>query len=120
MIGGGFIGVEVAEQLAKYSDKKVSLVEMEKFCLYYAFSEDVAARADEVIRATNINLFTSSEVKQILGEKHHVKAVLLDDGTENIRGVIFHEGSALKLLPRGFAPLETPHREAKAGEIYMG
>ena len=53
---------------------------MEKFCLYYAFSEDVAARADEVIRATNINLFTGSEVKQILGEKNHVKAVLLDDG----------------------------------------
>ena len=82
VIGGGFIGVEVAEQLAKYSDKKVSLVEMEKFCLYYAFSEDVAARADKVIQATNINLFTSSEVKQILGEKGQVKAVLLDDGTE--------------------------------------
>jgi NADPH-dependent 2,4-dienoyl-CoA reductase/sulfur reductase-like enzyme len=82
VIGGGFIGVEVAEQLAKHSDKNVSLIEMEKFCLYRAFSEDVAVRADEVIRATNINLFTSSKVKQLLGEKNHVKAVLLDDGTE--------------------------------------
>ncbi|MEA2095946.1 MAG: FAD-dependent oxidoreductase [Candidatus Cloacimonadota bacterium] len=86
VIGGGFIGVEVAEQLAKHSakhsDKEVSLIEMEKFCLYYAFSEDVAARADKAIRNTNINLYTNKKVEKILGEKNQVRAVLLDDGTE--------------------------------------
>jgi len=82
VIGGGFIGVEIAEQLAKYPDKKITLVEMEKYCLYRAFSTDVAARADEVIRNTKINLFTSKKVEQIVGENNHVKAVLLDDGTE--------------------------------------
>ncbi len=82
VIGGGFIGVEVAEQLAKFSEKNVSLVEMEKYCLYGAFSEDMAARADQVIRATNINLFTNNKVKAILGENNNVKSVQLDDGTE--------------------------------------
>ena len=82
VIGGGFIGVEVAEQLAKHSDKNVSLVEMEKYCLYRAFSDDVAERADHIIRATRINLFTNRKVQKILGENNKVKAVLLDDGTE--------------------------------------
>jgi len=81
VIGGGFIGVEVAEQLAKHSEKKVSLVEMEKYCLYRAFSEDIATLADQVLRATDINLYTSNKVKQILGEQNKVEAVLLDDGT---------------------------------------
>jgi len=82
VIGGGFIGVEVAEQLAKFTEKTVSLVEMEKYCLYRAFSEDVSARADAVIRSTKINLFTNNKVKEILGENNKVKALLLDDGTE--------------------------------------
>jgi NADPH-dependent 2,4-dienoyl-CoA reductase/sulfur reductase-like enzyme len=82
VIGGGFIGVEVAEQLAKHPDKHVSLVEMEKFCLIRAFSEDVARRADQVIRSTNIHLHTSSKVKRIIGESGNVSAVMLDNGTE--------------------------------------
>ena len=82
VIGGGFIGVEVAEQLAKFPEKTVSLVEMEKYCLYRAFSEDVTARVDTVIRSTNIKLFTNNKVQEIQGNNGKVKAVLLADGTE--------------------------------------
>jgi NADH oxidase (H2O2-forming) len=81
VIGGGFIGVEVAEQLAKHEDKTVSLVEMEKYCLYRAFSEDIAMKANNVLKSTNINLFANCEVKEILGKGTKVKAVLLQDGT---------------------------------------
>ncbi|MCF7793564.1 MAG: FAD-dependent oxidoreductase [Candidatus Cloacimonetes bacterium] len=82
VIGGGFIGVEVAEQLAKHSNKNVSLVEMEKYCLYRAFSEDVASRADEILRATNIKLFTGTKVQEIKGKNGKVDRVLLSDGSE--------------------------------------
>lgn len=81
VIGGGFIGVEVAEQLGKYEDKVVSLVEMENFCLSRAFSEDVALRADEVIRTTGIKLYTSTKVEEILGENGKVTGVKLSDGS---------------------------------------
>lgn len=80
VIGGGFIGVELAEQLAKFEDKTISLIEMEKFCLYRAFSEDLAERADQVIRNTNINLYTSSRVEEILGQDGKVTGVKLADG----------------------------------------
>jgi len=82
VIGGGFIGVEVAEQLAKFKDKNVSLVEMEKFCLYRAFSKEVAEKANEVINKTNINLFTNNKINEIIGENGKVKSVKLARGEE--------------------------------------
>ncbi len=82
VIGGGFIGVEVAEQLAKFEDKNVSLVEMEEFCLYRAFSKEVAEKANEVINKTNINLFTNNKINEIIGENGKVKSVKLANGEE--------------------------------------
>jgi len=82
VIGGGFIGVEVAEQLAKHKDKNVSLVEMEKYCLYRAFSDDVASRADKILRATNIKLFTNTKVMEIKGKNGKVDSVVLSNGSE--------------------------------------
>lgn len=81
VIGGGFIGVEVAEQLAADTNKTITLIEMEKYCLYRAFSEDVAQRADEKIRATDIELYTNSKVAEILGKEGRVCGVKLQDGT---------------------------------------
>jgi len=80
VIGGGFIGVEVAEQLAANDSKDVSLIEMEKYCLYRAFSEDLAARADSQIRKTKVKLFTNTRVAEIVGEAGHVTGVKLADG----------------------------------------
>ena len=82
IIGGGFIGVEIAEQLAKYSDKSVSLVEVEKYCLYKAFSPDIAEIADATIRTTAIKLYTGNKVQEIIGENGKVKAVKLESGQE--------------------------------------
>ena len=82
VIGGGFIGVEFAEQLAKFEDKNVSLIEMEKYCLSKAFSEDVAIIANKKISDANVKLFTECKVQEIIGENDVVKAVKLSDGRE--------------------------------------
>ncbi len=79
IIGGGFIGVEVAEQLVK-EGKEVSIVEKERYCLYRAFSEDICARAEVVIRDAGIRLFTSVSVDEILGKDGKVCGVRLSDG----------------------------------------
>ncbi len=81
IIGGGFIGVEVAEQLAKHPDKKVHLVEMREHCLSAAFSEKLTTIADQSIRDAGVDLHTSSKVIEIQGQNGIAKAVLLDDGT---------------------------------------
>ena len=82
IIGGGFIGVEVAEQLAKYKDKHVSLVEMEEYCLIRAFSKKLTKLADSIIREQGIHLFTSMKVTEIIGTDGKVSSVKLADGTE--------------------------------------
>jgi len=88
VIGGGFIGVEVAEQLAKFENKTVTLVEMEKFCLYRAFSKSVAEEADKTIRNTNIKLYTNNRVTEIIGENGKVRSVKLSNGKEIIADIV--------------------------------
>jgi len=80
VIGGGFIGAEVAEQLAKFEDKTVSLVEMEKYCLFRAFSEDFAARASTALKDAGVNVKTGVKVDEILGENGEVTCVKLLSG----------------------------------------
>ncbi len=80
VIGGGFIGAEVAEQFAKHESKTVTLVEAEKHCLYRAFSEDYSALADEALTNAGVNVLTSTKVVEIIGENNQVKSVKLSNG----------------------------------------
>jgi len=79
VIGGGFIGAEVAEQLAKNSDKRVTLVEREKHCLFRAFSADFAALSDEHLTNSGVNLLTGCTVTEFRGGEN-VESVVLEDG----------------------------------------
>jgi len=81
IIGGGFIGVEVAEQLAKHKDKKIHLIEMKDHCLSAAFSEKLTTLADETIREIGIDLRTGIKVQEISGKDGKANGVVLSDGT---------------------------------------
>ncbi len=82
VLGGGFIGVEIAEQIAKHQDKEVYLIEKEKYCLIKAFSEDLCKRAEMVLKQTSIKLMTNTSVTEFVGENGKVTAVKLDNGDE--------------------------------------
>lgn len=80
VIGGGFIGAEVAEQIAKHADKEVTLVEMQEHCLGQAFSPDFAVLADENLRAIGVNVLTNNTVKELIGVDGKVQSVKLTSG----------------------------------------
>lgn len=80
VVGGGFIGVEVAEQLAKAGDKKITLVEVEEYCLSRAFSPDVCKQADEKIRNAGVDLLTKTKVEELPGADGKVENVVLSSG----------------------------------------
>ncbi len=82
VIGGGFIGVEVAEQIAKNPEKKVSLVEVEKYCLNKVFSEKLCEVAEEAILHTNIHVHTSTMIEKIVSDEGKVKGVKFSNGKE--------------------------------------
>ena len=83
IIGGGFIGVEVAEQLSFHHDKRITLIESEKYCFSKAFSEELSRISTEQLEKTTTNVRTSSLVEEIIGNKDgFVEKVVLKGGEE--------------------------------------
>ncbi len=81
VVGGGFIGAEVAEQLAA-ANVNVTLIESEPFCFSKAFSPELSLIATEALKKTEVNVITSTLVKEIIGENNTVKQVLLANGNK--------------------------------------
>ncbi len=81
VIGGGFIGVEMAEQIAKLRGNSVNItiVEMLPHCLMTALEEEFCIRAEEELKKLNIGVKTSSQVVKIMG-KEKVEGVMLKNG----------------------------------------
>ena len=81
IIGGGFIGAEVAEQLAA-SNADVTLIESEETCFSKAFSPELSRIATDALRQTKVRVMNSTLVKEIVGENKKVKQVILADGNK--------------------------------------
>lgn len=82
IVGGGFIGAEVAEQLAAHKDKNVTLIEAEEYCFTRAFSTELSKLATEQLEQTNTKVLTSSYVEEIAGENGKLRKVMLKGGKE--------------------------------------
>ncbi|MBT6763026.1 MAG: FAD-dependent oxidoreductase [Prolixibacteraceae bacterium] len=80
VIGGGFIGAEVAEQLALHSYKNVTLIESEKQCFSKAFSRELSLKATKALSETKVNVQTSVRVEKVNGDNGNVSSVLLSSG----------------------------------------
>jgi NADH oxidase (H2O2-forming) len=81
VIGGGFIGVEMADEFCK-SGKDVTLVETMPHVLSLAFDPEFAVKAEEVLKSRGVKLKTGISVKQINGDKKVTGVTLGTD--ENI------------------------------------
>lgn len=72
VIGGGFIGVEMAEQIAKMAEqgtaKNIRLVEMMPHCLMLACEEEYCLIAEKELEREGVHVMTNSQVKAIHGE----------------------------------------------------
>ncbi len=82
VIGGGFIGAEVAEQLVLNPGKNVTLIESEQFCFSKAFSKELSQIATEALARTDVNIKTSVRVEKIIGNNGSVSSVILNNGEE--------------------------------------
>lgn len=80
VIGAGFIGVEVADELRKI-DKEVTLVEMLPHVLSQTFDDEFAEAAEKLLIDNGIKVMTGVGVQELLGDKT-VEKVRLSDGTE--------------------------------------
>ncbi len=81
IIGGGFIGVEFADECKKNRDNSVTIIEILPHCLELALDEEFCIEAERGLAERGIKLLTNKRVEAILGNKQ-VSAVRLADGQE--------------------------------------
>lgn len=91
VIGGGFIGVEFAEQLAE-NGKKVTLVEAAPKILATAFDDEVCDLSEKLMTEKGIKIITNTKVLEIIGGGS-VEGVKLDNGeTISAKAVVLGMG----------------------------
>ena len=79
VIGAGFIGVEMSDELRK-EGKNVTLVEALDRVLPLAFDEDISEIAKETLISKGLTIKTGSKVLRIIGENGNVSSIELESG----------------------------------------
>jgi NADPH-dependent 2,4-dienoyl-CoA reductase/sulfur reductase-like enzyme len=79
IIGGGFIGMEMADECRKRENLNVTVVEMLPHCLFLAFDEDLCRRAEEALVKAGVQVRTNARAQSIVGNGK-VEGVQLDTG----------------------------------------
>ena len=79
IIGGGFIGVELAEELSSMKDKNISVVEILNHCLIANFDKEFALAGEEKIKEKGVKFYLKIAVKEIVG-KNKVESVKFNNG----------------------------------------
>ncbi len=80
IIGGGFIGVEFADECRKGRDINVTVVEALSKCLQMAMDDEFCAEAQAKLEETGVKVMVNTKVEEILGDET-ATGVKLADGT---------------------------------------
>jgi len=83
IIGGGFIGVEFADECKKIRNATVTVVELLSHCLMAAFDEEFSSRAEDLLRSRGINVVTLEKVERF-------------EGSGKVSGIRLQSGKTLK------------------------
>jgi len=92
VVGAGFIGVEMADELVK-KGFEVTLLEKMSTILSLAFDKDISLPVEKILKDRGVKLMVNTSAKEILSENGKVCAVLLDNGQKvNTQAVILSVG----------------------------
>ncbi|MCK5451642.1 MAG: FAD-dependent oxidoreductase [Candidatus Omnitrophica bacterium] len=79
IVGGGFIGVEFADELSQFQGLNVCLVEMLPDILTNSFDPEFSSLAKDKLKAKGVNILTNIRVEEFVGDKK-VEEVRLSNG----------------------------------------
>jgi NADH oxidase (H2O2-forming) len=91
VVGGGFIGVEMADELNK-TGKNITLVEILPHILGLAFDDELALKAEEHLQSRGVTLKTNVGVKEIQGDESVSQVILTNGETHKADAVILSTG----------------------------
>jgi NADPH-dependent 2,4-dienoyl-CoA reductase/sulfur reductase-like enzyme len=78
VIGAGFIGVELSDELTKHG-YKVTLIEKMPHILSLAFDPEIAAKIHEILVSRGVNIIAGKGISKVIGTTR-VEAIELEDG----------------------------------------
>ena len=81
VLGGGFIGVELADEISRMSGLNVRLIEILPNILSNSFDAEFSKIAQEALESNRVQVLTNTKVEEILGNEK-VDKVRLSDGRE--------------------------------------
>jgi NADPH-dependent 2,4-dienoyl-CoA reductase/sulfur reductase-like enzyme len=81
IIGGGFIGVEFADEIRKNPNTNVTIIEILDNVLSLVCDDDLCLKAEEKLKENGVNLLTNSKVVKLKGDPE-VENVVLENGRE--------------------------------------
>jgi len=79
IIGGGFVGLEFADECKKRGNLNVTVIEFLPRCLLLACDEEICIRVEKKLKERGIKILSGRKAKAILGEKS-VEYVELEGG----------------------------------------
>jgi NADPH-dependent 2,4-dienoyl-CoA reductase/sulfur reductase-like enzyme len=79
VIGGGFIGVEMADECKRLTGGNVSIVEILPHCLMLAMDKEFCSQAEDKLTGRGVRVILGQEVKAIVGNGK-VESVELQNG----------------------------------------
>jgi len=82
ILGGGFIGVELADEISKIDGLNVYLVEMLPDILANSFDVEFSRIAKDTLKSNGITVLTHTKVQKVLGNEK-VEKIRFSDGTES-------------------------------------
>ncbi|MEA1887641.1 MAG: FAD-dependent oxidoreductase [Bacteroidota bacterium] len=77
IIGGGFIGLEFADEIMKRGKLNVTIIELLPHCLLVACDEMICKKVEEKLKERGVNIMVGTKAKAITG-KDHVEYVELE------------------------------------------
>jgi NADH oxidase (H2O2-forming) len=80
VIGGGFIGVEMSDEMNKAGNMEVTICELLSHCLQLAFDPEFCVEAEALLQERGVRILADQKVSSIEGDGK-AKAVKLADGT---------------------------------------
>ncbi len=107
IVGCGFIGVELAEECRKLGDLDIKIVEMLRHCLQLTYDVEFSVKAEDVLRAQNIEILTGEKVEGFLGGKAVEKVRLASGRDLDVDVVIMGIGARASTALAVDAGLET-------------
>lgn len=94
IIGGGFIGVEFADEISKLEDKNVYLVEKLPSLLANSFDPEFSSHVEKKLKEKNVKILTNTTVEEFLGEKEVEKVRLSNGDLLSVDSVILGVGAS--------------------------